>query len=346
MLLTLPWIGKRDARFLVPAAAFLGLAVLAKSSPPVALTIPLLWFGWRSGLPATRWIKMALAFLVIAVPWHVLCYARNGRIFPETLFVQQQLVRYTAGVMHPEPWWFYLPVFAGLLLPWTPLLPLVPRMRATFRDPRRQALLAVVLFGLLFFSIAPNKLPAYVLPLVPAAAILMALAVDQAIDAAGWLSACAVLLVSLAVAAPILPAAVANGLSRAPRPPFHWTWLVPILVAAATWTLDRKGWRLAAALCVAAASAGGMIYLKRGVAPELDRVASARSLWGQVQPHAAETCIAASVKRDFRYGLNYYAESPLPDCTRDPRMFRITQTPGMPPAIETSPGPNGPVDPH
>ena len=43
--------------------------------------------------------------------------------------------------------------------------------RSEWRDPRRAFLLAWVLFGLVFFSAAANKLPGYVLPLLPAAAV-------------------------------------------------------------------------------------------------------------------------------------------------------------------------------
>lgn len=333
MLLALPWVAKRDSRFLPAVSILLGVAVLAKSGVPIVLALPLLWWSIRNRpLPYKRLAIGAAAFLIVAIPWHVLCYLRNGSIFPYTLFVQHQLKRLTSGALqHVQPWWYYVPVFIGLLLPWSPLLLLAAR-NAGLRDPRRQFLLAWIVFGMVFFSIAPNKLPGYVLPLMPAMAALMALAVEEADRAHWWLVSCALLLVAIPIAAPMLPAAVANGLSRAPWPAFHWTWLLPVVVAAVVWWLDRGARRLAAVLSIAAGAAVGMIYLKRTAAPELDRVASARGLWREIAGHTHEVCVM-NLKDAMRFGLNYYSELPLPDCKTDPRPLWITQTPGMAPEI-------------
>jgi 4-amino-4-deoxy-L-arabinose transferase len=115
--------------------------------------------------------------------------------------------------MHAQPWWFYLPVLAGLLLPWFPLV-VLPGRRAAYRDSRRLFLLAWVVFGMVFFTAATNKLPGYLLPLLPAAAALMGLALDaaEAAHAAPWLACCALLLVAFPMAARMLLAALAAGL--------------------------------------------------------------------------------------------------------------------------------------
>jgi 4-amino-4-deoxy-L-arabinose transferase-like glycosyltransferase len=362
MLLALPWIARRDSRFLPAASALLGLAVLAKSGVPIVLALPLVWWGRKKvgvlaseervqgdprgpeGPPHRYWlVRVILPLLIVAVPWHVICYLRNGRIFPYTLFVQHQFQRLTSGALqHSQRWWYYLPVFIGLLLPWSPLLLLLAR-RAAFRDPRRQFLLAWVVFGLVFFSVAPNKLAGYVLPLLPAAAVLMALALDETAGARYWLAGCALLLVAILVAAPILPAAVASGLSRTPWPAFRWIWLLPAGIAAMVWALDSQSRRLAAVLLIAAGAAAGMVYVKRTATPELDRVASARTLWRQIAGRADQVC-ADNLKRDFRYGLNYYSEVPLPECGDRPKPWRVVQLPGSPPGV--SPPLAGTVDLH
>src|SRR6185369_6763394 len=346
MLLALPWVRDRDSRFLPVASALLGLAVLAKSGVPIVLSLPLLFrdvgrtvMSAASRLfpalfamsPSPRpWRKISggtlagvvLPFLIIVVPWHVLCYLRNGAIFPQTLFVQHQLQRLTSGALqHTQPWWYYLPICLALLIPWTPLLFLL--RRSIFQDPRRQFLLAWVLFGMVFFSLAPNKLPGYILPLLPALAVLLALALEETAAARYWLAGCAVLLVVFLMAAPVLPAAIAGGLSRAPRPSFHWTWLLPIAVAALVWILDSRSRRLAAVFSVAAGALAGMVYVKQTAAPELDRVASTRGLWQQIAGRRDQVC-ADSLKRDIRYGLNYYAETPLPECSAQPKPIRIS----------------------
>jgi 4-amino-4-deoxy-L-arabinose transferase-like glycosyltransferase len=339
MLLALPWIARQDSQFLPWASALLGFAVLAKSGVPIVLALPLVWWGGklRGGPPVPRfrfgrsWL-VRLPFLIVAVPWHLLCYLRNGRIFTHTLFVQQQLQRLTSDALqHTKPWWYYLPVLVAMLLPWSPLLLLLAR-RAAFRDPRRQFLLAWVLFGLVFFSAAANKLPGYVLPLLPAVAALMALALEETAAARYWLASCALLLAAILIAAAMLPSAVANGLSRAPLPVFHWVWLLPAAIAALVWVLDSQFRRVAAVLSIAAGAAAGMVYVKQTAAPELDRVASARTLWRQIAGRADQVC-ADNLKRDFRYGLNYYSEAPLPECATRPKPLRVVQSPGVPPTV-------------
>ena len=178
MLLTLPWIGRRETAPLPLAAALMGLAVLAKGLVPVALAFPLFWrkAAWRDLLRP----RVALPFLVVSLPWYALCWWRNGREFLVGFFWRQHVERMVSGaLLHVQPWWFYLPMLLASLLPWTPLLALLGR-RTAYRDPRRLFLLAWLLFGLAFFSLAPNKLPGYLLPLLPAAAALMGLALEEA----------------------------------------------------------------------------------------------------------------------------------------------------------------------
>jgi 4-amino-4-deoxy-L-arabinose transferase-like glycosyltransferase len=344
MLLALPWIARRETRYLPAAAALLGLAVLAKGLLPLVLAAPLA-IGWRNWRDLVRPRVMA-PFLVVALPWYALCFLRNGYPFIDVFFVQQQFGRFVSGaLMHVQPWWFYLPCLMGLLLPWTPLLALLGG-RGAYRDPRRLFLLLWLGFGLVFFSAATNKLPGYVLPLIPAIAALLGPALDESKRPAAWLSLCAIVLVAFPVAVGILPAAVANGLSRAPRPDFTWTWLLPVAAAGSVWLLETRGRRLAAVFVIAAGVSAGVAYIKVADTAELDRVASARSLWNAVGSRAGEVCVDG-IRRDWRYGLNYYAGFPLPDCTSQPRSVRIVQPPGQLPHLEAlAMGVLPAVDPH
>ena len=82
-----------------------------------------------------------------------------------------------------------------------------------------------VLTVLVLFSISINKLPGYILPLLPAAAALLALRLEEAQDARWWLAACAGLLVAFPITAQVLPVAVLTGLTQASRPTFELIWL-------------------------------------------------------------------------------------------------------------------------
>jgi len=346
MLLALPWVGRRDTRQLPVAAALLGLAVLAKGPVALVLAAPLC-LGFRGARDLVR-PRVWAPLLAVALPWYLLCYLRNGKVFLRDFFVVHNFERFTSNaLMHAQPWWFYLPVFAGLLLPWFPLL-ILPGRRAAYRDPRRLYLLAWVVWGMVFFTAATNKLPGYLLPLLPAAAALMALALDEAeaAHAGPWLAGCAVLLVAFPMAARMLPAALTTGLGKAPLPAFQTTWLLAGAVAAAAWLLESRGRRLAAVLLIAAGATAGTVYLKRMAAPELDRTVSARAFWRQISGRADEVC-AGQIERSWRYGLNYYSGTPLPECSHDPRPWWVRQSPGQPPNLAAAPpAAISPVDPH
>jgi len=375
MLLALPWVARGETRGLIASGAFLGVAVLAKGLVPLALAAPLVWPAWKHRRTLVRALpRLALPCVAVFLPWYALCYLRNGPAFLTDFFLKHHFGRFASGALqHGEPWWFYLPVLAGALLPWTPLAFAAFR-RGFGRDPRRLFLLLIVLWGLLLFSASVNKLPGYVLPLIPACIVLLALGLEEpawaparlqpvrakenspgrepwetsppdeprngAEEIPAWLrrapellALCGLLLIAFPIAGSMLPTALAGGLSRAPLPHFQWIWLVPLPLAAAAWTLARRRRRLAAVACIACGAALGVLYLKEDVMPEVDRVASARMLWRRLSPQADRACVGP-IHRSWRYGLNYYSIVPLPDCPAAGRPVRVSQAPGRLPEVE------------
>ena len=339
MLLCLPWVGRGDARYLPAAAAMLGLATLAKGLVAVILAVPVLWWLYSRRPRARVVLGSAAAFVAVALPWYALCYGRNGWPFIEDFLIKQHFARVTSGsLMHVQPWWFYLKWLPALLLPWTPLLLLFGR-RSAWRDPRRQFLLAVALFGLAAFSAALNKLPGYVLPIVPAVGAMLGVMLDEAAKrsaARPLLVGCGLVLVLFPVAAAVLPEALARGLSHVTRPRFQAGWLLAATPALAVLALDRRGKRLAAVAAVATGVGAGVFYLKLKAAPQLNESVSARALWGQIAPRAGEVCIDG-IDRSWRYGLNYYSVRPIPDCSESPAAWWLRQEPGQRPRLVPTP---------
>ena len=78
----------------------------------------------------------------------------------------------SSDLQHVQPWWFYIPVLLGLLFPWSATVALLPQR---VDDNRRKLLLLIVVFGFVFFSAATNKLPGYLLPLLPLIAAIAGL---------------------------------------------------------------------------------------------------------------------------------------------------------------------------
>lgn len=305
-----------DPQRAVLAGALLGFSILGKGFVPVVLIAPLLLIA-----RGKRMVTLASA-AIIAAPWFLLCWLRNGSAFWDDFFWKQHVARFlTPSLEHVQPFWYYIPVLLAGLFPWTPLAALLARRR--LYSDRRVLLLAVwVLYGLIFFSVARNKLPGYLLPLFPALAIVLAAALETAPFKAWWLAACALLLVGLPTVAGILPDALRAGLSRshvicAPGG------LVFVGVAAVVWWLVWKQKTEAALLSVALAAGIGSVYVKYNTFPALDRTVSVRSFWREHQSEVSTGCVDG-VSRTWQYGLNYYAGHEVPACAVDSRRPRIT----------------------
>src|SRR5581483_6937509 len=172
VLLARPWIQTGERRLLPYAAGALGFAVFAKGAVALVLILPVLWLGrqrWRDLFRPWIWAP----FVIAALPWYVLCYLKNGKPFLDNFFWRHQVERFVNNsLQHGQPFWFYLPVLLAGIFPWTPLFGLI------FRRKIRQVagdLLLVAGFGLVFFSASYNKLPEYLLPLIPSIAVLAGL---------------------------------------------------------------------------------------------------------------------------------------------------------------------------
>ncbi len=318
VLLCLPWIARGETRRLPAAGAMLGLAVLAKGLVPLVLILPVAWFArkrWRDA-----WMP-ALTFLAVAAPWYALVTLRYGRAFLVDFFVQHHFERFASDALrHEQPFWFYAPVLLAMLFPWTPLAPLLVR---TNGDARRRALLAIVVFGLLFLSASRNKLPGYLLPLMPAAAALAGVGVADAKRPRWLLAGCAALLGAVPVIAALLPDAVARGITRASVSGAAWWTIAPALAAAAF--IAWKGRRVVAVALIAMGMAAGAAWTANRAFPVLDRNVSARAFWRHEADRQALLCVETA-HRSWRYNLNYYSKVPLPDCPATGRPLRIQQS--------------------
>ena len=341
MLLALPWVRRRDPALLPWVGALLGLAMLAKGPVAVALACPIL-IPWKGPFAVTLGHniltflrpRVVVPFLVVTAPWYALCTWTNGTAFLTEFFWKQNVERFvssTAVGNHGQPFWYFGPILLALLLPWTPLLLLTLR-RAPYADTRRLFLLAWALLCLVFFSMAANKLPSYILPMIPAAAALMGIALAEVRNGVPWLAACAVLLIAFPIATPLLPAAVSAGLTHAPVPHFRWTWLLPLAAALLTWAIEQRGHRLAAILTIVIGAAVGTIFMKSAAARDLDGIASARTLRSQISPIQERVCVDW-VPRGMEYSIDYYFVPPLPKCAQHPRPLWLHQLAGQPPAL-------------
>jgi hypothetical protein len=292
------------------AGALLGVSILGKGFVPVVLFAPVLWIarGKRFSILA----RTLAGAVLVATPWFVLCGLRNGSVFWDDFFWKQHIARFLSpSLAHAQPFWYYIPILLGGLFPWTPLAALLAR-RQLYADIRLRLLSLWLLYGLIFFSVARNKLPGYLLPLLPGLAILLAAAWESAPFKGWWLAACALLLIASPTAAALLPGALVTGLTHT-AVSFVPGGLVFLAAVIAVYWLMEKGKTEAALLAVAVAAGLGFAYLKFTTFPALDADVSARGFWRSHRDAVATACLG-DVNRTWQYGLEYYADREVPYC--------------------------------
>jgi 4-amino-4-deoxy-L-arabinose transferase-like glycosyltransferase len=312
------------------AGALLGLAILAKAFLPAALFIPV-WLVARG----KRLAIIAGAFLV-AAPWHILMSLRHGHAFWDVYFWQQQVGRFnSAALQHGEPFWFYLAVLPMGLFPWTPLFALLARKK-TYADVRVSSLAIWIGLALVFLSAFANKLPGYLLSLLPAMAIVLAIALEKAPAQEWWIAGCVLLLALAPSIAGVLPDALLAGFTHARWPLRLGGLPFAFLAAAGTWWLAWRKQPALALLAGALAAAIAAAYLKTEVLPVLDRRVAVRSFYRAHEPEMADVCLDGSVRPKQEYALEYYAGRKVPGCAVQPAKFQVTSNQeGLAPVSKT-----------
>lgn len=177
---------RHPRRWLLLAAASAALGFLMKGPLavllPALVVAPILLIERRSfNLRVTDIGLAALVFALLAAPWYGAMWMMHGTAYLESFFVGDNFDRFaTARFNDPRPWWFYLPMIAGGLLPWTllglgwltPITHLLTRRRGVRTVDLRLLLWTLLPLG--FFTLSIGKQPRYVLPLLPPLALLLA----------------------------------------------------------------------------------------------------------------------------------------------------------------------------
>ena len=185
---------------------FLGLAIGLLAKGPVAVVLSMtpitVWMFWRGNwkdIARLPWVGGVLLCAVLVIPWYVAAeMATPG--FLHYFLIGEHIQRflqpgwtgdlYGAGREHARGsiWLFWIVA----ALPWSPLLPvLLWRLRKTYTPDGSGLHLYLLLFALtplVFFTLAATILLAYVLPGIPAAALLAVIIWTRTSSTgAGWL---------------------------------------------------------------------------------------------------------------------------------------------------------------
>src|ERR1700675_2036696 len=191
------WYESRRYFYLAAFYIFLALGTLAKGpvAPALAAVIIFLFVAIKRewlAFPRMLWIPGIVLYLAIMLPWYIAVQIRNPEFF-RVFILEHNLARFSQDLYHHrQPFWFYLPVFLLAMMPWAIMLivAVIERTRLVWFEGKEGGkekeafsrpedswplfLLIWMLVPILFFSASQSKLPGYILPAVPAGALLVA----------------------------------------------------------------------------------------------------------------------------------------------------------------------------
>lgn len=173
-----PWRALLAGAYLLAAAGLLAKGLIGLLLPVLVLVA---WcVATRRAFSALRlsaWLPGWAILLAVAGPWFVAMQMKYPEFFDYFVITQHFRRFASSGFNNEHGFWFYLPVLAGLTLPWFAWL-LVPRKKAAQARPRLSDVDWLMWIWLVvvvaFFSMPRSKLIGYVLPALPPLAYLIA----------------------------------------------------------------------------------------------------------------------------------------------------------------------------
>lgn len=313
---------------------FMALGMLAKGpvAPFLAAAVLMLFaLGARESriVLKTFWPPGILLFCALALPWYVAVETRNPQFFREFI-LEHNLARFSSDLYHHrQPFWYYLPVTVIAFLPWTAFViaAMVQPVRIWWAQRKLVSpepdlewqfgwfaccwLVAPV--G--FFSISQSKLPGYILPAIPAGALLLADYLRRRLADEESVSKGLAALHALLAAAPIVPCLLIFYVVTERRLPagrplrFALAVALGLCVAIALTLVSRLRLRMLRFVTLIPVVLSVAAVLKLG-ATSIDQKLSARPLAVEisgVETHPLPLAVYG-VTRELEYGLTFYRD--------------------------------------
>ncbi len=274
-----------------------------------------------------------ILFAAIVLPWYLAVQHRVPQFF-RVFFIEHNLERFGTNLyQHSQPFWYYIPVFLLAAIPWTlfavPALidagknawkrwrvnpePMTIEADAQADDGLTSFLFIWIVVPIVVFSISRAKLPGYILPAIPAAALLTAEYVHRLKAIPRLLTSfhallCAVLMVGALMA----PFAMAK---QAPPSALQIGMMVTgALIAVMVLLMVRREGARVLHFVTLVPTILAVAFLLRPAAATIDRTQSARPINQRLMELGVATdepVASFNVKRQVAYGLDFYRNQPI-----------------------------------
>ena len=292
------------------AAISMGLLTkgpVAAVIPALALAIFLWWEGdLRGAIGRFHALAGGAMVMLIAAPWFIAVAIREPG-FVDFYFIGEHLRRFfESSYSHSAPFYYYLPVLAAGMMPWTLAAPFI-EWRALARTPACRFCIVVAAVVIVMFSAASAKLIPYILPATAPIAVLLAdgifsRAFPQGVSAGAEAPGARVRFAAMGVILSLLGVATLVATMMAPlfsspyviaaRPALYALGLIGAAGGALIAEIFRH-WRLDAGLAaialVAAIALGAGSYVRLEAEPLRSYAALARTVQARA-PDAALIC--------------------------------------------------------
>jgi len=169
--------------FVACAFGLLSKGLIGIALPGMVLFIWLIWTRQFKKVLYLPWLSGLALFALIALPWFVIAQQKYPQLF-DYMFIKHHFDRYTStSYNNQQSWWFYLLAVLLLFFPWV-FFALNQVRRQISHAPGATPSVAKEWLSLCwiwavaiitFFSIPNSKLVGYMLPVMPALALLSAL---------------------------------------------------------------------------------------------------------------------------------------------------------------------------
>jgi len=309
----------RSKNWMLVTWAALALAVLSKGIVTLVLAggTVLAYMAVTRSTSILRRLQLAAGlplFLLLALPWFWFVQLRNPEFF-QFFFVREHFERFLTTIHdRVEPFWYFIPILLVALLPfignlqrWRLSAIESDRQPGEFRPELFLLLWCVIVFAL--FSFSQSKLPAYVMPIMPALAVVLARVTQadpRAFGRAKWLSIGFVLLLAVG-----LLAAAWHRRGFISEQTSIWA-LVAVIVGVGFLVFDRlqrapsatHRWLALAAVSIAGYQLLGLCYASAFPSRSAEAIAS------QFSGEIPEQTNLYSVGQ-YRHSLEFYLQRPV-----------------------------------